>query len=122
LACAVLLRTSVDALPDARVAASLVFVQDAPAFVRETPNAGITGLHALQCGRSGRREVPHHCDASRCAENLPEVGTMTSTELSPSAVKAFCDDAVVEGLSLEISGNARAAISAFLGLRPAVTL
>ena len=42
-------------------------------------------------------------------KKLPALGTMTAAELSLGAVRAFRDDAVAAGLTLEVPGKAHAA-------------
>jgi transaldolase len=87
-------------------------VQDAVMRARGTPNVEIIW--------ASTREVFDvvEADAMGCLiitapadvlKKLPALGTMTPAELSLSAVKAFRDDALAVGLSLEMPGKAYAA-------------
>ena len=87
-------------------------MQDAVARARKTPNVEIIW--------ASTREVYNvvEADAMGChiitapadvLEKLPALGTMSAVELSLGAVRAFREDALSAGLTLEVPGRADAA-------------
>ncbi len=87
-------------------------MQDAVARARKTPNVEIIWastrevFNVVEADAMGCHIITAPADVLR---KLPALGTMNATELSLSAVKAFRDDALAVGLSLEIPGRADAA-------------
>ena len=64
----------------------------------------------LQRDRGRRDGLPHHHGAGRCAaRSCRRSAPRPPPELSLDAVKAFRDDALAAGLTLDIPGKARAA-------------
>jgi transaldolase len=87
-------------------------MQDAVARARKTGNVEIIWastrevFNVVEADAMGCHIITAPADVLK---KLPALGTMTATELSLSAVKAFRDDALAAGLSLEIPGAAHAA-------------
>jgi transaldolase len=87
-------------------------MQDAVARARKTPNVEIIWastrevFNVIEADAMGCHIITAPSDVLK---KLPALGTMSATELSLGAVRAFRDDALAAGLSLEIPGKAHAA-------------
>lgn len=87
-------------------------MQDAIARARKTANVEIIWastrevFNVIEADAMGCQIITAPADVLK---KLPALGTMTAAELSLAAVKAFRDDALSAGLSLEIPGKAQAA-------------
>ena len=80
-------------------------MQDAVARARKTPNVEIIWastrevFNVLEADEMGCHIITAPADMLK---KLPAIGTKTGAELSLGAVKAFRDDAVAAGLTLEL--------------------
>jgi transaldolase len=87
-------------------------MQDAVARARKTPNVEIIwastreAYNVIEADSMGCHIITAPADVLK---KLPAIGTMTPAELSLGAVRAFRDDAVAAGLTLELPGKAHAA-------------
>jgi transaldolase len=87
-------------------------VQDAVTRARKTSNVEIIWastrevFNVVEADAMGCHIITAPADVLK---KLPALGTLTAAQLSLSAVKAFRDDALAAGLSLEIPGKAHAA-------------
>ena len=87
-------------------------MQDAVARARKTPNVEIIWastrevFNVVEADAMGCHIITAPADVLK---KLPALGTMSAAELSLGAVRAFRDDALAAGLSLEIPGKAHAA-------------
>jgi transaldolase len=87
-------------------------MQDAVARARKTPNVEIIWastrevFNVIEADAMGCHIITAPADVLK---KLPALGTMSAAELSLGAVRAFRDDALAAGLSLEIPGKAHAA-------------
>ena len=87
-------------------------MEDAIARARKTPNVGIIWastrevFNVLEADAMGCHIITAPADVLK---KLPAIGTQTPAELSLSAVKAFRDDALAAGLTLDIPGKMHAA-------------
>jgi transaldolase len=87
-------------------------MQDAIARARKTPNVEIIwastreAYNVVEADGMGCHIITAPADVLK---KLPALGTQTPTEISLAAVKAFRDDAVAAGLTLEIPGKVQAA-------------
>jgi transaldolase len=87
-------------------------MQDAVARARKTPNVEIIwastreAFNVIEADAMGCHIITAPADVLK---KLPALGTQTPMELSLGAVRAFRDDAVAAGLSLEVPGRATAA-------------
>jgi len=87
-------------------------MQDAVARARKTPNVEIIwastreAYNVIEADSMGCHIITAPADVLK---KLPAMGSMTPVELSLGAVRAFRDDAVAAGLTLELPGKAHAA-------------
>lgn len=87
-------------------------MQDAVIWARKTANVEIIWastrevFNVVEADAMGCHIITAPADVLK---KLPALGTMTAAELSLSAVKAFRDDALAAGLSLDMPDEARAA-------------
>lgn len=87
-------------------------MQDAVGRARKTPNVEIIWastrevFNVVEADAMGCHIITAPADVLK---KLPALGTMSATELSLGAVRAFRDDALAAGLSLEMPGKAHAA-------------
>jgi transaldolase len=87
-------------------------MQDAVARARKTVNVEIIWastrevFNVVEADDMGCHIITAPADVLK---KLPALGTQTPTEISLAAVKAFRDDAVAAGLTLEIPGKVQAA-------------
>jgi len=87
-------------------------VQDAVARARKTPNVEIIWastrevFNVVEADTMGCHIITAPADVLK---KLPDLGTKSAAELSLGAVRAFRDDALAAGLSLDIPGASRAA-------------
>ena len=87
-------------------------MQDAVARARKTPNVEIIWastrevFNVIEADGMGCHIITAPADILK---KLAAIGTRTGEELSLDAVKAFRDDALAAGLTLQIPGPARAA-------------
>jgi transaldolase len=87
-------------------------MQDAVARARKTSNVEIIWastrevFNVVEADAMGCHIITAPADVLK---KLPALGTMSAAELSLGAVRAFRDDALAAGLSLEIPGKAHAA-------------
>jgi len=87
-------------------------MQDAVARAGKTPNVEIIWastrevFNVVEADAMGCHIITAPADVLK---KLPALGTMSAAELSLGAVRAFRDDALAAGLSLEIPGKAHAA-------------
>jgi len=87
-------------------------MQDAIARARKTPNVEIIWAstrevyNVVEADGMGCHIITAPADVLR---KLPALGTMSAAELSLGAVRAFREDALSVGLTLQAPGNARAA-------------
>ena len=85
-------------------------MQDAVARARKTPNVEIIWAstrevyNVVEADGMGCHIITAPADVLK---KLPALGTQTPAEISLSAVKAFREDALAAGLTLEIPGKAR---------------
>src|SRR3954463_4854969 len=83
-------------------------MQDAIARARKTPNVGIIWastrevFNVIEADAMGCHIITAPADVLK---KLSAIGTQTAAELSLSAVKAFRDDALAVGLTLDIPGK-----------------
>jgi transaldolase len=87
-------------------------MQDAIARARKTSNVEIIWastrevFNVVEADNMGCHIITAPADVLK---KLPALGSMNATELSLAAVKAFRDDALAAGLTLDIPGQAHAA-------------
>ena len=87
-------------------------MQDAVARARKTPNVEIIWastrevFNVVEADAMGCHIITAPADVLK---KLPALGTQSPAELSLSAVKAFRDDALAAGLTLDIPGKMHAA-------------
>ena len=87
-------------------------MQDAIARARKTPNVEIIwastreAYNVVEADAMGCHIITAPADVLK---KLPALGTMTPAELSLGAVKAFREDALAAGLTLDVLGKAQAA-------------
>src|SRR4051794_35206996 len=87
-------------------------MRDAVARARQTPNVEIIWastrepFNVVEADDMGCHIITAPADVLK---KLPAMGTMSAAELSLNAVRAFRDDAVAAGLTLEVPGKAHAA-------------
>jgi transaldolase len=87
-------------------------MRDAVARARQTPNVEIIWastrepFNVVEADEMGCHIITAPADVLK---KLPAMGTMSAAELSLNAVRAFRDDAVAAGLTLEVPGKAHAA-------------
>ena len=87
-------------------------VRDAVVRARKTPNVEIIWastrevFNVIEADAMGCHIITAPADVLK---KLPALGTMTGAQLSLGAVKAFRDDALAAGLTLDLPGAAHAA-------------
>ena len=87
-------------------------MQDAVARARRTPNVEIIwastreAFNVIEADAMGCHIITAPADVLK---KLPALGTMSAAELSIAAVRAFRDDALAAGLTLDVPGRAHAA-------------
>jgi transaldolase len=87
-------------------------MQDAVARARRTPNVEIIwastreAFNVVEADAMGCHIITAPADVLK---KLPALGTMSAAELSIGAVRAFRDDALAAGLTLDVPGRAHAA-------------